>query len=536
MPKRARKQRSVPVATRRKPKKRPIRLGPSRPQHTTTLKHHAARVTTIRHLPVPSLIPEATPTFGWARFLVAAVILHAALLLVFTSIKLIVAVPVITAIFDVSPAPPTTAASDNDLDPFTALRHYEYAGGGHGGEQLPPTAYKAAILSPGARQASETVGKIIGIDVGNAFDARPEGTPLGLGSPLPGDGTSRYGTGIGGETGFGQRSPSGRAQAIRLHKGAGRADQSVVAALRWLKEQQDADGGWSRTKHRAGISALAVLAFLGHGETPDSEEFGGTLTRAFRFLTGSFNPNANMYEQAIVTYALAEGYGMTRSPDLREPLEQHIAVLLRAQKAPKTNPLHTGGWRYSVLSDDSDVSVTGWCVQALEAAKLAGVEIPQAALDDASRFLWNMCQDATFGYDRPGGSSGTSAIGILSEMLLGHSNDPRVKDALDKLKSSSFEWDKTEAPIGMVVYQWYYLTQTFFHAGGAYWQNWNDHFREALIQRQSDDGHWDLPAMSREKEFNQPPVYSTALCALMLEVYWRYLPTYRLAESRRLQK
>jgi hypothetical protein len=118
-------------------------------------------------------------------------------------------------------------------------------------------------------------------------------------------------------------------------------------------------------------------------------------------------------------------------------------------------------------------------------------------------------------------------------MFLGHGDDPRLKTALAKLKPLQFDWEKTEAPLGMVICQWYYLTQAFFHAGGAHWQNWNDQFRAALIQRQANDGHWPLPAMSKEKEFNLPPVYSTALCALMLEVYYRYLPTYQqLAPSR----
>jgi hypothetical protein len=449
------------------------------------------------------------------------------------AIKLASSAPTIKAIFeDNVPLPPPPRA---EMDPFTPLRSFEYNGGGNGGGPV-PSSYRATVLTTEARQANETAPEIIGIDVGNAFprDARPAGAPLGLGSPMPGDGSSGFGAGSGGSGhGFGQRSGEMRAQAIRAHKGAADAERAVVAALRWLKDHQEADGSWSRTQHRAGISALAVLAFLGHGETADSPEFGATLTRGFRFLSGSFNPSANMYEHAIVTYALAEGYGMTRSPDLRAPLEQHLAFLLRAQQAPKADSLHVGGWRYSVLSDDSDVSVTGWCVQALEAARLAGVEVPQSAFDGASRFLWTMYMDGTFGYDRPSGGSCTTAIGALAEMFLGRGNDPRIKAALDKLKSQTFDWEKTEAPVGAVVYQWYYLTQTFFHAGGAYWQHWNDQFRDPLIRRQANDGHWELPEMSREKEFNQPPVYSTALCALMLEVYWRYLPTYRPAESRR---
>jgi len=501
-------------------------------------KHRADKPIRLPRVRLPALAPERTTPFGWARFLVLAALAHGALLLVFTTIKIAVAVPTIIAIFEEFPAP---APAKSDLDPFRPLRDYEYAGGGRGGSggsgsPLSVPAYSAAVLSLDAHRANQTIGEVIGIKVGDNFagETRLEGAAGGLGAPFGGDGSSHFGagTGFGGGTGFGQRTGPLRAQAIRQHKGAEPAERAVVAALRWLKEQQRPDGGWSHGPHRLGISALATLALLGHGETPDSEEFGATLTKAFQFLTATFNPNLNMYEHAIVTYALAEGYGMTRSPSLREPLEQRVALLLQAQQAPKADPLHTGGWRYSAGSNDADTSITGWCVQALIAARLAGVNVPQSAFDAASQFLWNMHHEATFGYERPGGTSSTTAIGVLSQMFLDHSDDPRLKETLDKLKPLQFDWDKTEAPLGMVVYQWYYLTQVFFHAGGAYWQNWNDQFRDALIQRQAEDGHWKLPAMSKEKEFNLPPVYSTALCALMLEVYYRYLPTYqRLAPA-----
>jgi hypothetical protein len=83
------------------------------------------------------------------------------------------------------------------------------------------------------------------------------------------------------------------------------------------------------------------------------------------------------------------------------------------------------------------------------------------------------------------------------------------------------------------VYTWYYQTQANFQGGGSYWEHWNNIFRDNLIRHQSADGHWDFPPASRE---NYGHAYSTALCCLMLEVYYRYLPTYQSIEQKQLEK
>ena len=90
-----------------------------------------------------------------------------------------------------------------------------------------------------------------------------------------------------------------------------------------------------------------------------------------------------MYAQAIVTLALCEGYALTQSPQLREPAERAAAILITAQTAPKSNPQHPGGWRYTPTSSDADTSVTGWMVMALHSARMAGLEVPDAVFENA---------------------------------------------------------------------------------------------------------------------------------------------------------
>ena len=52
-----------------------------------------------------------------------------------------------------------------------------------------------------------------------------------------------------------------------------------------------------------------------------------------------------------------------------------------------------------------------------------------------------------------------------------------------------------------------------------------------LVKAQATDGHWDGPG---NKPVTYGPVYSTTLCCLMLEVYYRYLPLYQEMERQSL--
>jgi hypothetical protein len=68
----------------------------------------------------------------------------------------------------------------------------------------------------------------------------------------------------------------------------------------------------------------------------------------------------------------------------------------------------------------------------------------------------------------------------------------------------------------------YYNTQVFFLHGGKPWIIYNEKFQGKLLDTQQKDGSW--PAMGGhggdDKKF-----LNTAWAILMLEVYYRYLPT-----------
>ena len=79
----------------------------------------------------------------------------------------------------------------------------------------------------------------------------------------------------------------------------------------------------------------------------------------------------------------------------------------------------------------------------------------------------------------------------------------------------------------MPVYAWYYITQAKFQKGGKDWQEWNPKFSTTVIRNQIVEGklgHWEGGDWGGT-------VYTTTLCTLMLEVYYRYLPTFKHVEA-----
>lgn len=89
------------------------------------------------------------------------------------------------------------------------------------------------------------------------------------------------------------------------------------------------------------------------------------------------------------------------------------------------------------------------------------------------------------------------------------------------------------------MYAWYYISQTKFHQGGGEWTSWNNKFAPQFIRNQNPDGSWDsaglaLKAGTTGRE-NMHPVYATTLAALTLQVYYRFLPTYKPIEEQAVQ-
>lgn len=361
-------------------------------------------------------------------------------------------------------------------------------------------------------------------------------------------------------------SREARRKALKRMGGSDRTEKAVRAGLEWLARHQDEEGDWDPDEFgercadgkcggkgfefwNAGLTGLALLAFQGAGHTHNEGEFKETVRRGIDWLLkiqstkgkldGAFGyveiekgrPKEEwVYNHALATLAICDAYASTEDPALKEPAQRAVDFSLRSR-----NEGH--GWRYGIASGDNDTSLTSWYVQALWAARDAGLEVPEEAFVGAMAWFDKATSDkGATGYRAPDGSSSylmaqqgkydavpaMTAAALLGRLLSGQDKtDPVVLLGRDLLMKKTPEWPRKSArPINM--YYWYYGTHVMFQLGGHRWGKWNKELKKALLRNQIREGEpagsWDPVG---EWCIAGGRVYSTAICVVTLEVYYR---------------
>jgi hypothetical protein len=171
---------------------------------------------------------------------------------------------------------------------------------------------------------------------------------------------------------FGGRSAAGRAGAVSRFGGTKAGQASLLNALKWLAKVQNPDGSWG-DKSKPGLTGLALLTFLAHGETHLSKGYGKTVKSAIQWLVDDKITKGSShggYDHAIKTYALSEAYAMTGVSAIAPKMNECMEFLIAGQQAG-------GSFDYNYKKDNSrqDLSLAGWHYQAMKAAYGAGCEV-----------------------------------------------------------------------------------------------------------------------------------------------------------------
>ena len=180
---------------------------------------------------------------------------------------------------------------------------------------------------------------------------------------------------------------------------------------------------------RNGATGLALLPFLGAGQTHKKGKYKSQVKAGLYFLVNQMKVNANggslyesggsMYSHGIGSIVLCEAYAMTHDKSLYAPAQQALNFIAYAQ-----DPVG-GGWRYSPRQA-GDTSAVGWQIMAMKSGHMGYLRIPPVTVQKAFRFLDSVQANngAHYGYTDPAANrDATTAVGLLCRMYLGWKKD-----------------------------------------------------------------------------------------------------------------
>ena len=257
---------------------------------------------------------------------------------------------------------------------------------------------------------------------------------------------------------------------------------NIRRGLEWLARQQDRNDGHfaaNQGQYPTSMTALAGMCFLLEGSTPREGKYSSQVRRCVDWYLKRSQPNgllgnpnnpteANhyMHGHGYALLFLACVYGEEEDEQRRRDLER---ILTKAVEFCGKAQTSMGGWGYVSAAENGDWdegSVTVTQLQALRAARNAGIPVPTSIIDKAVKYLKD-CTNPDGGiryeYRRPGESRpAITAAGIACAFSSGDYSSDYAKRWL--------AFSRHHAPDGRArqphdEYHNYYLAQAVYVLG-----------------------------------------------------------------------
>jgi len=339
-------------------------------------------------------------------------------------------------------------------------------------------------------------------------------------------------------------------------------DAAIERGLQFFTKTQDSDGGWpvaimptnslqGETGEykwgRLGVSSLVTLAFLGDGNCwvrSTREEklyYADTVQKAVRYLvtvqdpeTGRFGSTDKlfMYNHAMATLAVTEAAALSGDRELLERATKAVDYLVKTQTGD-------GGWEYfgKKDSDLADISISSWPLQALHAARDAGIKVPDDTFARALAFYRKSSKGerAIYRLNKDDGFYLPSRNGMVLMMRELCGDNTSLPDVAAMRTKLSYDFPKVKPGWGVGwnprskdaserakfnPYELYFCTYAMFFGGGKEWLEWNTHMTRAMLDMQDGDGCWRANDVFSQQGGTW---YSTAMSILTLQVHHRLL-------------
>jgi hypothetical protein len=324
--------------------------------------------------------------------------------------------------------------------------------------------------------------------------------------------------------------------------------------LEWLAKQQHRDGHWEAAggQFSSAMTGIAGTALMMEGSTIREGKYKDHIRRAANWLMEHTQPNGligepnapnqglgYMYGHGFAILFLSQLYGEEDDGERRRKLEDILsrAVLFACQAQTSR-----GGWGYISAKDGNDfdegsVSITQ--VQALRAARNAGIVVPKQTIDKVHEYL-RKCTTANGGliYSLANGGGGerpTITVAAIASMFsTGEYTSPLAKRWLKFVQPQVPINSVGADQFGHSEYTHYYYAQVIYCLGeDGYakmfpesrpeerltWSKYRQEFFEFLAHRQNPDGSWRGTAIG--------PVYTTSCYLTILQLDHGTLPIYQ---------
>ena len=345
--------------------------------------------------------------------------------------------------------------------------------------------------------------------------------------------------------------------------------EAVTRGLDWLKKEQARDGHWSASggAYKSAMTGLAGMAFLMEGSTLREGKYTDQVKKAVEWCTAPARLQPNgliadrrgggdfdnyMHGHGYATMFLACAYGEGEDADEQQKLEKAVtkaveftckAQTLKKHKKPEGKQMDIGGWGYvsATERDFDEGSVTVTALQALRAAKNAGIKVPKENIDRAVNYL-EACTTPRGGiiysYSNSGGAApagqerpALTAAAICCGFSAGQYNSELPKKWIKYCKDNIPVAKGREAHD---EYRNYYFAQSVYALGETRygemfptepkdsWLTWSK-YRGAmfpyLIEQQQKDGSWNSGYVG--------PVFAASVNLAILQLEKGLLPIYQ---------
>ncbi len=330
------------------------------------------------------------------------------------------------------------------------------------------------------------------------------------------------------------KAPSGFADGRRgdvpegtLEMMTAETDRAIQSGLAWLARNQNNDGSFGTGTYRGNIAVTSVagLAFMSSGSTPGRGPYGAPIDKALAYVMENTSPSGfiavpgssthgPMYSHGFGTLFLAEAYGMTHRPEIREKLRKAVQLIIDTQN-------NEGGWRYQPVKHDADLSVTICQINALRAARNAGLYVPKDTVDACIKYVkLSQNPDGGFRYMLSGGPNSEfprSAAGVVALQSAGEYDSKEIRDGIAYLRmfNQGLRFGRRN---NHYFYGQYYAAQAMWIQGGEAWAEWYPSVRDELLKRQQAPGFW--PDMVCNE-------YGTAMALIILQIPNDFLPIFQ---------